>query len=222
MTDWWWGAIILYGKHRSASPTRRCHQSCLAFFVRSTPGQWSSQKRSSNKTALYSKVCELFSCSLTSFFSLPVSFIIHVKYGTFCLFNAVFDKATNQYWYHNVSKSSSHHFVSIKASARGVIVNRPLRPLTSVLRHLFPDLCIFICNWWPLRFPNLFWRFFTLILVTLLALLIGNLSTLWNLREQYTSNYIYKLVQKKEKSFKFTCTYLQFLWGTFLHCLPYA
>ena len=97
---------------------------------------------------LYFKVCALFSCSLTSIFSLPVSFGIHVKYGTFCLFNAVFDKATNQSTirYHNVSKSSSHHFVSIKASARGVIVNRPLRPLTSVLRHLFPDLCIFSCN----------------------------------------------------------------------------
>ena len=61
--------------------------------------------------------------------------------------------------YHNVSKSSSHHFVSIKASARGVIVNRPLRPLTSVLRHLFPDLCIFICNWWPLIFPKPFLAF---------------------------------------------------------------
>ena len=42
------------------------------------------------------KVCALFSCSLTSIFSLSVSFRIHVKYGTFCLFNAVFDKATNQ------------------------------------------------------------------------------------------------------------------------------
>ena len=93
-------------------------------------------------------------------FSLPVSFGIHVKYGTFCLFKAVFDKATYQFKiYHNVSKSSSHHFVSIKASARGVIVNRPLRPLTSVLRHLFPHLCIFICTWWPLMFPKPFLAF---------------------------------------------------------------
>ena len=54
-------------------------------------------KPSNNKTALHFDVFELFSCSLTSFFSLPVSFGIHVKYGTFRLFKAVFDKATYQF-----------------------------------------------------------------------------------------------------------------------------
>merc|ERR1719291_117217 len=51
-------------------------------------------------------------------------------------------------------------------SAGGVIMDRPLWPLASMLRHLL---------------PNLLWDFLTLILITLLALLVRHLSALWNL-----------------------------------------
>merc|ERR550517_1749728 len=50
--------------------------------------------------------------------------------------------------------------------AGGVVMDRSLWPLTTMLRHLL---------------TNLLWGFLTLVLITLLTLLVWHLSTLWNL-----------------------------------------
>merc|ERR1712087_254982 len=50
--------------------------------------------------------------------------------------------------------------------AGGVVMDRHLRPLTTMLGHLL---------------TNLLWGFLTLVLITLLTLLIRHLAALWNL-----------------------------------------
>merc|ERR1719234_360123 len=56
--------------------------------------------------------------------------------------------------------------IRIRKLAGGVIMDRPLRPLATMLRHLL---------------TNLLWGFLTLVLITLLTLLVRHLPAFWNL-----------------------------------------